>query len=672
MDAVNQHTSLFTISAKPTWLKAIDNQPILVEHESPYSYPLIDYQELVAHDRIESYVETWQIINDASRIEDASLLIEELHKGSQTMQVHHLKIIRQEQEIDALDEENIGINQRELGLENHISDNRITVSISVDDLRVGDCLQYAYTIVERVSDHPLHGRSFLRNTATSWSCPVDLQRLRVVNDSSKALTILDFQLRQQEGETPTVGEELATSEISAGETWERIVKSAPLRRIPQTAPSTFWGSFIQVATKASWPEVSQYLYHYYQTQDTTTSLQESDLAQLKLYEPHASEEEKALSIIRFIQNEVRYKGENQGIFTHTPKDPNRVLRKRAGDCKDKSNLIVALLSLIDIPSHLVLAHSSNGEKAKQLAPSAYQFNHMIVAVELNNQWHYFDATIKKQGGDLDHYSKLNYSYVLPITAQGSKLIELSTISDQLAFHLQHSFDFRGKPDEHKMTVKREYWGVRADNMRAQLAGVDKQQNELDYSEWATESTGLKLEPIEAINVVSDDLQKNHLCTQESYQIKDLSSTHKDKRVELLTQFYKDLNETNTVDYPIAIELYGQAKHTIQVFYRKRPDMQVTEKTIDSYGFIYRDRVEALNANEYRYTTVLTPKLVKQIPAGSLAEKHNQDVTRVRNRSNNLIKHENQSTWSEFEKSLPALGYVALFALIFAITIILDN
>ncbi len=46
---------------------------------------------------------------------------------------------------------------------------------------------------------------------------------------------------------------------------------------------------------------------------------------------------------RFVQDEIRYMGIEMGIYSHRPNSPERVLKQRYGDCKDKSLLLVHLL-----------------------------------------------------------------------------------------------------------------------------------------------------------------------------------------------------------------------------------------------------------------------------------------------------------------------------------------
>ena len=65
---------------------------------------------------------------------------------------------------------------------------------------------------------------------------------------------------------------------------------------------------------------------------------------------------------------------------YTPHRADDVLAKNYGDCKDKSNLMKALLAAAGIDAHLVAIFSGARDFVRPEWPSTMQFNHMILAV----------------------------------------------------------------------------------------------------------------------------------------------------------------------------------------------------------------------------------------------------------------------------------------------------
>src|SRR5205823_1227749 len=68
---------------------------------------------------------------------------------------------------------------------------------------------------------------------------------------------------------------------------------------------------------------------------------------------------------------------------YKPHAAAEVFAKQYGDCKDKANLMRAMLKSIHIESYLVLLFSGDSTVVREEWPSPAQFNHCIIAVKLN-------------------------------------------------------------------------------------------------------------------------------------------------------------------------------------------------------------------------------------------------------------------------------------------------
>jgi transglutaminase-like putative cysteine protease len=96
--------------------------------------------------------------------------------------------------------------------------------------------------------------------------------------------------------------------------------------------------------------------------------------------------EKVRSIARHVQS-VRYVSIQLGMGRgggYVPHDAVDVLTLGYGDCKDKANLMRALLREAGIPAYLLLVYSGDGAYVREEWPSAQQFNHCIVAVRVTD------------------------------------------------------------------------------------------------------------------------------------------------------------------------------------------------------------------------------------------------------------------------------------------------
>ena len=93
---------------------------------------------------------------------------------------------------------------------------------------------------------------------------------------------------------------------------------------------------------------------------------------------------KIQALTRFVQ-ERRYIAVNRNTglgFGYCPRKATTVLEADYGDCKDKSNLLKALLREAGFRAYLVAAYVGDPQAVRPEWPSPVQFNHAIVAIEL--------------------------------------------------------------------------------------------------------------------------------------------------------------------------------------------------------------------------------------------------------------------------------------------------
>ncbi len=654
---------LYAIEVAPQWVEehAVDYS---YEHESssPFYYLLTDYQDYIDRERTFSYTRTVQKINDASRLEDASLVVCELNEKHQRVFFHHVEIIRNGKRIDALDPENIAVYQRETSLESHVVTGRKTVALTIDDLRVGDILDVRKTFCNFASTHPLHGKSYLSTFWLSWSCPVVSQSIRVINSGHTALLIQQGGSNQQLGKVQTLNAGLEFSKQ-----WSNLTPEA----MPSQVPAWVWSDFLQFTTQSTWPQVSNYLYEYYEANGVLDTI--IDMNNIDLLELSGVKNTDLLRIVRFVQNNVRYRGESHGIYTHTPKTPERTLKKRAGDCKDKSNLMVALLRSIGVVATLVLVNSRYGEKIVALNPSAYQFDHMIVKVEHSGKELYFDPTIQAQAGDLEHCAQLAYGYGLELVAGGSELARLPFDLDRRVFELDHAFDFDDYKTNARLTIRRRYFYHRADNMRFYLNSKEERTLWEDYLRGAREATGCKLEALEPVATL-DDPQGNVLETVERYRILDLAETHPGLYMLVTTEFSNDFPMRLDDSLPLNLGMDGSVWHSIRVTTKRAPDVEVSDKRVNNQWFQYKDTVSS-KGTELTFATSLVPS-ASFVP-GAKVQEYMSEVEVVRARSGNNFSYHypgffSMDSFTGAASLIRTAGYVGAVVLaIFVARLLLD-
>lgn len=135
---------------------------------------------------------------------------------------------------------------------------------------------------------------------------------------------------------------------------------------------------------ASWKDVSRYAS---ELNDPQSGFNDAMAAKSRELTASAKTEfEKIQAIGRYAQN-VNYisiqidVGRGGGYRPHSAVD---VFAKNYGDCKDKANLMRAMLKSLGIESYPVIIYSGDPHRVQPEWPSPQQFNHAIIAVKVSD------------------------------------------------------------------------------------------------------------------------------------------------------------------------------------------------------------------------------------------------------------------------------------------------
>src|SRR6266850_2017299 len=139
-----------------------------------------------------------------------------------------------------------------------------------------------------------------------------------------------------------------------------------------------------------------------------------------------SDQARVSAALEFVQAKIRYFSVSMGESSHRPASPDEVQRRRYGDCKDKSYLLIALLHELGIQSRPVLLQLGRRAGLEKTLPSAQFFDHAIVQVTVEGKNFYLDPTRLGQHGRLDRMGQAHEGAQVLIVAPETS--EISTIS----------------------------------------------------------------------------------------------------------------------------------------------------------------------------------------------------------------------------------------------------
>jgi Domain of Unknown Function with PDB structure (DUF3857)/Transglutaminase-like superfamily len=157
---------------------------------------------------------------------------------------------------------------------------------------------------------------------------------------------------------------------------------------PRLAVSYFLPGDIQSAnlrTFANWTEVSEWLT---QLHDPQSNPDEALAAKVRQMTADCKTELDKIRVIgRYVQS-IKYISIAIGVSRGggmRPHPASEVFAKSYGDCKDKANLMRAMLKVLNITSYPVGIYSGDPDFVRKEWASPHQFNHCIIAIKISDE-----------------------------------------------------------------------------------------------------------------------------------------------------------------------------------------------------------------------------------------------------------------------------------------------
>lgn len=485
----------------PVLMPDIDTLPQEKIRNGVY-YRLVDNQVLVEQGREPQYYYHYadHIVNQTG-VEGSSQLNLGYDPSYQRLRLHTLRVLRNNQVLDRIDSARMKLIQREEDMDNLIYSGHMTLNIILDDVRVGDTIEYSYSIEGM---NPVFQNVFAYSHYLNWSVPVGRLSLRLLwhKPSSLQHQIKNSELALKQTETAQ-GKEYWIS----GDNVEPI-------KIESNTPSWFspWGT-VYFSELKSWQEVVQWGSKLYQG----VTLADSHIKQLAadIKSKNTDIDAQISAALGFVQDEVRYLGIELGQNSHMPRAASTTFSNRYGDCKDKTVLLITLLKELGIKAFPALVDSDQTVN-KTTLPSIHAFDHVITTIEHNNKRYWLDPTRSHQYGGIDNIHQPDYGYALVLDEATPDLIEMLPIQSKHGVITTDRFTLSS--EEAILTSESKSYGWDAERQRRRFEGKGLDQMQQDYLEFYQRYYS-GTEVVEAIKY-EDNAQENTFLTTEHYRIND--------------------------------------------------------------------------------------------------------------------------------------------------------
>lgn len=466
-------------------------------------------------------------LTNETGLEKSSQISISFDPSYEKLELNQLRIIRRGEVIAKLPAAEIQLLRREEQLESMLYDGRYSAHVIVDDVRVGDILEYAYTIK---GENPIYQGIFSDWLSVSWRIPV--QQLDFILHWTKSRPFYHVSHK-----TDFVLDRRETADDIVYSLFRRGLKG--YRGNSQTP--TWYRTYgaIQMSQIRGWSEVVDWALPLY----AVAYEDQPEVAQLarSLTEGLETDAQRVMAVLAYLQKHVRYLGIEMGINSHRPSPPDETLKRRFGDCKDKTVAMVALLSALGIEARPVLVNTDGIRYEDDIHPAIDAFDHVIVLVDLPQRSYWLDPTRGFQGHDIDLVFQPDYGYGLVIAPGQSALTLMPSNIHLVGYKIDEYFDLpKDMRSAVTYAVTSAYSGLDAENLRRQVAedGIRELQGQyLDF--YRKYYPGIRsTSPIQ----VQDDESRNELKIIEHYQIDDFWEKDDDTG-EWTADFYANVIES---------------------------------------------------------------------------------------------------------------------------------
>lgn len=531
-------------NAPPGWVTANEVSVEVNPKNNPtgsFYYLLIERQlNLSAEERYNRNI--FKILSSEG-IQEMSDLSVDFDPEFETLMFNSIVVHRNGEKINKLQQAEIKVVQREQSMERYLYDGTKTAYINLTDIRSGDVVEYSYTLK---GYNPVFKGHFCQFLYFDYGFGHQKFFQRVMIPKNR-----EMHFHYRNGDVvPDIHENREYKDYI----WT-LENTAPVL-VDNNVPGWYDPyRYVCITDFDDWQKVKEWGAKQF-------NVTPEQISKVKIKLPKdlftGSLEEKLLKSIRFVQDEVRYLGFENGVHSHQPHKPAIVLDQRFGDCKDKSLLLSVIARIHGVEAFPVLVNTSIQNKIDEEPPTYVAFDHCVVQIKYGDKTIYVDPTISNQGGLLEDLYFPNYQKGLVIDAKPEGLSELSkpgvygTTEEQI-------FELSEIGGVAKMRVTTTYIGKDADVQRTEFSSTSLETTTKNYKDFY--ANAYPDITVEKSLEVKDDRGKNVLIVNEYYLIKNFWKPEGSSESKIFCEFYPQ-----SIDRLISIEKSTERKAPYRLSY----------------------------------------------------------------------------------------------------------
>jgi TPR repeat protein/transglutaminase-like putative cysteine protease len=386
----------FSQGPAPTWVASVQ-APAPVELLEPQTIRLCDIQIRSTSDGETIFTHYLLRANNTAGVGSLGQLTIDFNPAFQSLVLHSLHVLRGNAVIDKQPGVKVRFLEREPGLENSIYTGMVTAAIVMDDLRIGDTIEYSYTTV---GSNPVFKGVVAGSAPWQSIYPVQLRRVSIQMPMSRKIRYRFMGAsRVAEHVTPALTQRDGFQQLLLE---QRDI--APYRPEDAYPPGYQPITWLQYSEYADWNQLARWAADLFQAPLPTGPDFNDLVARLRTTSDPGKRAAEALA---FVQSEIRYTSIALGESSHRPSPPDEVLRRRYGDCKDKTLLLISLYRALGLDARPVLLGLSVRQGLNDWLPAPTPFDHAIVQLRLAGNTYWLDPTAQQKPQNLATLGRLH-------------------------------------------------------------------------------------------------------------------------------------------------------------------------------------------------------------------------------------------------------------------------
>jgi transglutaminase-like putative cysteine protease len=595
--AAGSGEALYRFGPRPQWVReatADYGAPVPASGVPDGAWELLlDRQISVNPDGEDFYDHSAVLVTNASGVDERSQIDIEVDPNYQVLTLHAVHVVRQGRVIDQKPLARITALPQETELRERVYNGTYNVNILLADVRVGDVVEYDYTL--HSVEHVFPGM-FAARLSIGWSVPMHRERVRVLAPVSQQLFY-----RTEDASAPITSVHDGVRELA----WEWHDRKPVAGDDDRPRWYSVW-PHLEVTNVRSWNEIARRETQFFEVRPVGSAA----LAQVvgDIRHSGGTPADQALHALQFVQDQIRYVSISIGRGGFVPSAPETILERRFGDCKDKSLLLATLLRELGIDARVALVNTRRGRTLSSSLPSPFLFDHAIVRMQLDRQTYWLDGTAGKQYSPLSPAAPADFERALVVDPATTDLEVIprpeagaSSRTSTVSVDLSAGYD---KPAQLKISTF--YQGAEADRLRQRLAdetSAKRQSNYLNYivSYYPDARTAAPVE-------IHDDTAHDVIEVRESYTLQHPFKRADDGHWEIFLQadeMYRYLEElkSSVRSGPLAIAYPIDVRQTVHAILPDDIPIHDETVTVDDPAFRYESVVSHGDAGGRRELTL---------------------------------------------------------------------